>query len=395
MMSTAMRDYYEILAVEKTADGETIKKAYRKLALQYHPDRNGGDKEAEDKFKEATEAYEVLRDADKRAAYDRFGHAGVKRGAAGGGAGGGFGGGFGFEDALNIFMRDFGGGGGFGGFEDLFGGGRRGRGGVQKGKDLQIRVPITLHEVATGVRKRVSIRALDPCGTCSGSGSADDGGATTCTACQGAGQVRTVQRTVFGQFVQATVCPTCQGEGKVIKNPCKVCNGDGRQRGERTIEVDIPAGVSSDNYLTLRGGGNAGPRGGPRGDVLVVIEVEEDARWVREGSDLIHDLPVSFSQAALGQEAEVPTVYGDEKVRIPAGVQSGELFTLRGKGLPHLGGGGRGDQHVRVHVWTPSELTAEQEALFRQLAELEGPVPSGGSQRGRGFWSRVRDAFAA
>ncbi len=392
MMSTAMRDYYEILAVEKTADADTIKKAYRKLALQYHPDRNGGDKEAEDKFKEATEAYEVLRDADKRAAYDRFGHAGVKRGA-GAGAGGGFSGGFGFEDALNIFMRDFGGGFG-GGFEDLFGG-RRGRGGVQKGKDLQVRLPITLEEVATGVRKRVSIRALDPCATCTGTGSADAGEAAACNTCQGAGQVRTVQRTVFGQFVQAAVCPTCQGEGRVIKNPCKTCNGDGRQRGERSVDVDIPAGVSSDNYLTLRGAGNAGPRGGPRGDVIVVIEVEEDARWVREGSDLYHDLPVSFSQAVLGLEVEVPTVYGEEKVKIPAGVQSGELFTQRGKGLPHLGGGGRGDQHVRVHVWTPTELTAEQEALFRQLAELEGPVPQAGSRRGKGFWSRVRDAFAA
>ena len=386
-----MRDYYEILAVAKDADGETIKKAYRKLALQYHPDRNGGDKEAEEKFKEATEAYEVLRDADKRAAYDRFGHAGVKRGA-GAGAGGGFGGGFGFEDALNIFMRDFG---GFGGLEDLFGGRAGGRGGVQKGKDLQIRVPITLQEVATGVRKRVSIRTLDPCDSCSGTGSADAGEAATCATCQGAGQVRSVQRTVFGQFVQATVCPTCRGEGKIIQNPCKSCNGDGRQRGERTVDIDIPAGVSTDNYLTLRGVGNAGPRGGPRGDVLAVIEVEEDTRWLREGSDLVYDLPVSFSQAALGREVDVPTVYGEEKVRIPAGVQSGEIFTLRGKGLPHLGGGGRGDQHVRVHVWTPGELTPEQEALFRQLAELEGPVPQAGSRRGKGFWSRVRDAFAA
>ena len=390
MMSTAMRDYYEILAVEKTADADTIKKAYRKLALQYHPDRNGGDKEAEDKFKEATEAYEVLRDTDKRAAYDRFGHAGVKRGA-GAGAGGGFGGGFGFEDALNIFMRDFGGFGG--GFEDLFGG-RRGRGGVQKGKDLQVRLPVTLEEVATGVRKRISIRALDPCGICTGTGSADAGEAAPCATCQGAGQVRTVQRTVFGQFVQAAVCPTCHGEGRVIKNPCKTCNGDGRQRGEHEVEVDIPSGVSSDNYLTLRGAGNAGPRGGPRGDVIVVIEVEEDARWVREGSDLYHDLPVSFSQAVLGREVEVPTVYGEEKVKIPAGVQSGELFTLRGKGLPHLGGGGRGDQHVRVHVWTPTELTAEQQELFRRLAALEGPGPNGEGKRS-GFWDKVKGAFAA
>lgn len=388
-----MRDYYEILSVEKSADGETIKKAYRKLALQYHPDRNGGDKEAEEKFKECTEAYEVLRDAEKRAAYDRFGHAGVKRtaGAGAGGFGGGAGG-FGFEDALNIFMRDFG---GFGGFEDLFGGGGRRRGGVQKGKDVQVRVPITLAEVATGVRKTIKLKALDPCAQCQGTGSADSGGPINCESCQGTGQIRRVQRSVFGQFVSASACPTCGGEGKVIKNPCKKCHGDGRERGDRTLEVEIPAGVSSDNYLTLRGMGNAGPRGGPRGDVLAVIEVTEDPRFVRDGSDLVYDLPVSFSQAALGREVEVPTVHGEEKVRVPAGVQSGDVLTLRGKGLPHLGGGGRGDQHVRVHVWTPTTLSPEQEEVFRQLAEIEGPAPSGRQSGGKGFWERVKDAFAA
>ena len=385
-----MRDYYEILAVARDADAESIKKAYRKLALQYHPDRNGGDKEAEEKFKEATEAYEVLRDADKRAAYDRYGHAGVKRGPAGAGAGG-FGGGFGFEDALNIFMRDFG---GFGGIEDLFGGGRR-RGGVQKGKDLQVRLSITLPEVASGVRKTLKIKALDPCATCKGTGSADEGGPVTCEACQGAGQIRRVQRSVFGQFVSATVCPTCGGEGKTIKNPCKKCHGDGRERGDRTMEVEIPAGVSSDNYLTLRGMGNAGPRGGPRGDVVVVIEVEDDPRFLRDGSDLVYELPISFSQAALGQEVDVPTVYGDEKVKIPAGVQSGDVLTLRGKGLPHLGGGGKGDEHVRIHVWTPTELSPEQRELFRQLAEVEGPVPSRGRRGGKNLWERMKDAFAA
>ena len=383
-----MRDYYEILGVAKGADAESIKKAYRKLALQYHPDRNGGDKEAEDKFKEATEAYEVLRDTDKRAAYDRYGHAGVKRGM--GGPDAGFGGGFGFEDALNIFMRDFG---GFGGFEDLFGGGRR-RGGVQRGKDLQMRVTITLAEVATGVKRTLKIKALEPCDTCKGTGSADSQGPVTCEACQGAGQVRRLQRTMFGQVVTATACPTCGGEGKVVKNPCKVCHGDGRQRGDGTLEVEIPAGVSSDNYLTLRGVGNAGPRGGPRGDVIVVIEVEEDARFLRDGSDIVFDLPVSFSQAALGQEVDVPTVHGEEKVRVPAGVQSGDVLTLRGKGLPDLRGG-KGDQHVRVHVWTPTELSAEQTELFRRLAELEGPVPGGKPGSQKGFWDRVKGAFAA
>jgi molecular chaperone DnaJ len=384
-----MRDYYEILAVAKDADGETIKKAYRKLALQYHPDRNGGNKEAEEKFKEATEAYEVLRDADKRAAYDRYGHAGVKRGPTTGP--GGFNGGFGFEDALNIFMRDFG---GFGGFEDLFGGGGRRRGGVQKGKDLQVRLPITLAEVATGVRKTLKIKALDPCGTCKGTGSADSEGPITCEACQGAGQIRRVQRSVFGQFVSATVCPTCGGEGKTIKNPCKKCHGDGRERADRTVEMEIPAGVSSDNYLTLRAMGNAGPRGGPRGDVVVIIEVEDDPRFLRDGADLVYELGVSFSQAALGQEVDVPTVYGDEKVKIPAGVQSGDVLTLRGKGLPHLGSPGRGDEHVRIHVWTPTELSPEQRELFRKLSEVEGPAPTrrGG---GKNLWERVKDAFAA
>lgn len=385
-----MRDYYEILAVAKDADGEVIKKAYRKLALQYHPDRNGGDKEAEEKFKEATEAYEVLRDPEKRAAYDRFGHAGVKRGAGAGAAG--FGGGFGFEDALNIFMRDFG---GFGGFEDLFGGAARRRGGVQKGKDLQVRLRITLAEVATGVKKTLKVKALDPCSQCQGTGSADSGGPVSCESCQGTGQIRRVQRSVFGQFVSASVCPTCAGEGKTIRNPCKKCHGDGRERAERSIEVEIPAGVSSDNYLTLRGMGNSGPRGGPRGDVLVVIEVEDDARFVRDGSDLFFDLPVSFSQAALGQEVDVPTVYGDEKVRVPGGAQSGDVLTLRGKGLPHLGGGGRGDQHVRIHVWTPTELSPEQQELFRRLAEVEGPAPTRGINGQKGFWERVKDAFAA
>jgi molecular chaperone DnaJ len=384
-----MRDYYEILAVERAADGEAIKKAYRKLALQYHPDRNGGDKEAEEKFKEATEAYEVLRDADKRAAYDRFGHAGVKgRGAGGGGQQYG---GFGFEDALNIFMRDFG---GFGGLEDLFGGAAgRGRGGAQRGKDLQIKINITLAEVAAGVKKTVKIRALDACSQCKGAGSEDPAGPVTCPGCQGAGQVRRVQRSVFGQFVSASVCPQCQGAGQIIQNPCKKCSGDGRERGEQTLEIQIPAGVSSNNYLTLRGQGNAGPRNGPRGDVIAVIEVEEDERFERDDTDLIFDLPVSFSAAALGQEVDVPTVYGDEKVRIPAGTQSGDVITLRGKGLPQLGGGPKGDQLVRIHVWTPTELSTEQEELFRRLAELEGPAPSG--ERPAGFWSRVKDVFAA
>jgi molecular chaperone DnaJ len=384
-----MRDYYEVLDIARSADAEAIKKAYRKLALQYHPDRNGGDKEAEEKFKEATEAYEVLRDPDKRSAYDRYGHAGVKSGA-GAGYGGGFGG-FGFEDALNIFMRDFG---GFGGFDDLFArGGRRSR--VQRGQDIRLRLRISLAEVATGVQKKLRVSVLEPCERCSGSGSSAPGGPQTCETCGGAGEVRRVQRSVFGQFVSTSACPSCAGEGTRVTSPCEPCRGEGRHRVERTIEVEVPAGVSSDNYITMRGIGNVGPRGGGRGDVLVILEVEEDPRFVRDGDDLIHVLPISFSQAALGATVEVPTVQGSETIHIPPGVQSDETLTLRGQGLPHLGGGGRGDQHIRLQLWTPQELTEEQEALFRRLAEISGLPPAGGGRHRSGFWSKVKEAFTA
>jgi len=381
-----MRDYYEVLGVARDADAESIKKAYRKLALQFHPDRNGGDKDAEDKFKEATEAYEVLRNADKRAAYDRYGHAGVKAGAGGHP---GFGGGFGFEDALNIFMRDFG---GFGGFEDLFGG--RGRGQVQRGKDIRLKLDISLAEVASGVRKTLRVSVLDACDTCQASGSADSNGTSVCTTCSGAGEVRRVQRSVFGQFVSASVCPTCHGEGRQIQNPCKVCHGDGRTRSDKTIDVEIPAGVSTGNYITLRGQGNLGPRGGPRGDVQVVLEVQDHERLIRDGDDLVVELPLSFSQAALGTQIDVPTVHGSESIKIPAGVQSGQVLTLRGKGLPHLGGGGRGDQHIRVHVWTPTDLSSEQEELIRRLADLEGAPPGADGRPRQRFWDKVKEAFA-
>jgi molecular chaperone DnaJ len=387
--AAGMRDYYEILGVERGADADSIKKSYRKLALQYHPDRNNGDKDTEDKFREATEAYEVLRDPEKRSAYDRFGHAGVKTGA--GAYGGGFSG-FGFEDALNIFMRDFG---GFSGFEEMFaGGGRRSR--TQRGKDIRIRMQISLADVARGVRRTLKVSVLNPCDTCKATGSADDGGPVTCSTCNGAGEIRRVQRSVFGQFVSASVCPACGGEGRQIANPCSSCHGEGRVRGEQTIEVEIPAGVSTGNYLTLRGQGNVGPRGGPRGDIQVVLEVEEDPRFIRDGDDLVVELPISFTQAALGGQVEVPTVLGSEPIRIPAGVQSGHVLTLHGRGLPHLGGPGRGDQHVRVQVWTPTQLTPEQEVLMRRLAELEGAPPSAEERQQRhGFWDKVREAFTA
>jgi molecular chaperone DnaJ len=378
-----MRDYYDVLGVTRDADGETIKKAYRKLALQYHPDRNNGAKDAEDRFKEATEAYEVLRDADKRAAYDRFGHAGVRRGAGAGFEG------FDFADALEIFMRDF------GGFNmgDIFGGARRG-GGVRKGADMRVTLPLTLQEVATGAKRTIRLKVFDSCTTCSGSGAEAGASPVRCATCGGSGEVRRVQRSFLGQLVSVSPCPSCGGEGQRIEQPCAACDGRGIARAERTIEVEVPAGVSSGDYLTVRGSGNAAPRGGVRGDVLVVIEVEEDPRFLRDGADLVHELPITFSQAALGAEIEVPTVEGSARVRIAPGTQSGRLLRLRGKGLPHLQAGGRGDLIVRVVVWTPTEMTAEQEQLLRRLAEIEAAAPTAAEAGDRtGFWSKVKEAL--
>jgi molecular chaperone DnaJ len=386
-----MRDYYEILDVGRDADGDTVKKAYRKLALKYHPDRNGGAKGAEEKFKEATEAYEVLRDPEKRAAYDRFGHAGVKGGA---GAGPGFGG-FNFADALEIFMRDFG---GFG-LEDLFGGGarRRGQGGPSKGADVRLRLQISLEEVATGVEKTLRMSVQDPCDECGGSGAEGGAAPTPCETCGGSGEVRRVQRSMLGQLMSVTPCPTCRGEGRVVENRCAACEGVGLQSGETEVRVEIPAGVSSGDYITLRGKGNSGRRGGPRGDVYVVLDVQDDERFAREGADLFYELPVTYAQAVLGDSVEVPTVLGTATVEIPRGTQSGTILRLRGEGLPRLQATGRGDQLVRVVVWIPRDLQGEQEKLVRRLREVEEPAPDsidrGGE--GAGFWSRVRQAFSA
>jgi molecular chaperone DnaJ len=384
-----MRDYYEVLGVDRDADTDTIKKAYRKLALKYHPDRNGGSEEAEEKFKEATEAYEVLRDEEKRARYDRFGHAGM-----GGGGGRGAYGGFDFSDALEIFMRDFG---GFG-LDDLFGGGRgRGRrGGPSKGADVRIRLPITLEEVATGVEKTLRVNVQNPCDACDGSGVEGGGTPSTCETCGGSGEVRRVQRSMLGQLMSVTPCPTCRGEGKVIEDKCGQCAGTGTTEGETELEVQVPAGVSSGDYITLRGQGNIGRRGGRRGDVYVVLEVEEDERFVREGADLYYELPITYAQAVLGDTVEVPTILGSEELEIPKGTQSGTILRLRAKGLPHLQAAGRGDQLVRVAVWVPDRVDGEHEELLRRLRELEGPAPDAlDRDESGGFWSKVRQAFSA
>jgi len=373
-------EFYELLGVPRDASEAEIKKAYRRLAMEYHPDRNSAP-QAEARFKEITEAYEVLRDPQKRAAYDRYGKAGV-----------GAGGGFGFHhvdlsEALNIFMRDFG---GLGGFESLFGGGGHQRD-TRRGQDVRVTVKLSLTEVATGVKKAVKLKTLERCSNCSGTGARPGTKPTTCSTCGGTGEVRRATRSMFGQFVSVSPCPTCAGEGQVVQQPCEVCRGEGRVRGERTVTVEIPAGVSSNNYLTLRGQGAAGPRNGPNGDLLVMLDIKEDSRFERQGDDLVYDQPLSFSQAALGCEIEVPTPYGEETVQVPGGTQPETIVRLKGRGLPVLGQNAKGDLLVRLHVWTPERLSEEQERLFRELAKLEGEPP----KRSPGFWSKLKEALGA
>lgn len=383
-----MRDYYEILGISRDADGDAVKRAYRKLAFEYHPDRNSSP-DAEARFKEATEAYEVLRDTDKRAAYDRYGHAGVKGMPGGGGFGG-----FDFSDALEVFMRDFG---GAFGLEDLFGGRRqRRRSGPRRGSDLRVRLPLDLEEVANGVRKTLRIKVHEPCDACRGTGGEGGVEPVRCAECSGTGELRRVQRSMLGQMVTVTPCPHCGGAGERIERPCQTCGGRAVVAQERTIDVDVPPGVSTGDYLTLRGQGNAGGRGAPRGDVTVVMEVRPDPRFHREGADVIYELPITFAQAALGTELEVPTIGGSARLRVPAGIQSETLLRMRGRGLPNLQGGGRGDQIVRIVVWTPTELTPEQEKLLRQLQSIEAKPPEHVDDPGEGgFWSKVKSAFSA
>lgn len=379
-----MSDYYSLLRVPRNAGQDEIKKAYRKVALEYHPDRNAGSSEAEERFKEVTEAYEVLRDPAKRARYDRYGKEGLR-------GSGGFGGGLDFSEALEVFMRDFG---GFGGFEGLFGARRRGNR-ATRGKSLRLRLPLTLKDVREGSSRKVRVSVLDACDACSGTGVKDGARPLTCPNCNGAGEERRVERSVFGQFVSVTPCRRCRGEGTIISESCGRCRGDGRVRAEREIRVDIPAGVSSENYITLRGEGNAGPRGGPRGDIVVLLEVKEDDRFVRRGNDLVVGVPLTFSQAALGCRLTVPTVDGSTWVDVPAGIQSGEVIRIEGEGLPELNGRGQGDLLVRFLVWVPTRLSAEQESLLRKLRRIEDAPPEKiePGQR-RGFWSRVKEALS-
>ena len=383
-----MADYYTRLGVERDSDADTIKKAYRKLAMKYHPDRNSSP-DAEENFKRVTEAYEVLRDPEQRQLYDRFGEAGIKRGA-GGGPTGGFGG-FDFADAFEVFMREFGG----MGFGDIFGGQTSRSRGPRRGGDLKLRLKVSLEEAAEGVERSVKIKVLDSCSRCGGSGAEPGTAPERCGTCNGAGEVRQVQRSMLGQFVSVRPCPDCGGAGERILSPCSECSGEGRVRADRTVQLQVPGGVSTDDYLKLSGRGNAGRDGGPRGDVLVLVEVESDPRFQRVGDDLVYNLAVTMSQAALGAEIEVPTIIdGNAMLKVPQGIQSGQALRLRGRGMPRLRDSGRGDQVVRVLVWTPTTLTREERDLLEQLREVESEPPEPDTDE-PGFWERVKRAFTA
>ena len=359
------RDYYEVLGVERNADADTIKKAYRKAAIKYHPDKNPGDKEAEEKFKEAAEAYDVLSNEDKRARYDRFGHAGMGGAAGGSGFSGFSGGGFSMEDIFEQFGDIFG-----GAFGGGFSGGRSQRSRtVNRGSDIRITVKLSLQEIAEGVTKKLKINKTVACEQCGGSGAKDSSSYTTCTQCNGSGYVITVQNSFFGRMQTQSVCPTCGGQGRIIKEKCSKCGGEGTERGQEVIEVKIPAGVSDGMMLTVRGKGNAARHGGISGDLLVVIEEEHTPELIRDGNDLIHNLNITVTTALLGGEIEVPTIDGKARIKIAPGTHAGKVLRLRGKGLPDVNGYGRGDIMVVVDITIPDELTKEERKLVERLSE--------------------------
>ena len=379
------RDYYEILGVARSAGDQEMKSAYRKLALKHHPDRNPGDKAAEEKFKEAAEAYAVLADPEKRAAYDRFGHAGVSAGAGAGG----------FDPTIFAGFEDiFGNLGDLFGFGDVFGGGRR-RGGAQRGADLRYDLEITFEESATGTETTIQIPRQAKCGTCHGTGAAPGTSPTSCPQCRGRGQIRYQQ----GFFTVAQTCPQCRGAGQIIARPCETCRGHGQVTEQRRITVKIPAGIASGQRLRLRGEGEAGAGGGPTGNLDVVVHVQEHRFFRRDGDDLYCEIPVSFPTLALGGEIKVPTLDGEETLRVPEGTESGTVLPLRAKGMPSVNGRGRGDLHVIVQVMTPRKLTREQKKLLEQLAATlpapqAEPKSHGDEDHERSVFERVKDIFS-
>jgi molecular chaperone DnaJ len=380
------RDYYEILGVAKSASADEIKKSYRKVAMQYHPDRNPGDKPAEEKFKEAAEAYEVLSDADKRAQYDRYGHAAVN------GRGGFNGGGMNMEDIFSQFGDVFG--------DDIFGsffGGRRGGGSSRshgvRGSNLRIKIKLTYEEIAKGVNKNIKVKKHVPCGTCHGSGARDKGSVQTCGSCGGSGQVRRVSNTFLGQMQTVTTCPTCNGEGTTITAKCTVCKGEGRVFGEEVVNIDIPAGVQEGMQLSVSGKGNAGERGGSAGDLIILIEEETHPELHRDGLNVAFDLYISFTDAVFGLQVEVPTIDGKAKIRIPAGTQSGKIFRLKGKGFPSVNSYEKGDQLIHVNVWTPQQVSPEEKAMLENLSDSPNFQPKPDKNE-KSFFDKVKEMFS-
>ncbi len=377
-MATTKRDYYEVLGVARGASDDELKKSFRKLAREYHPDVNKSS-EAEGRFKEIGEAYGVLSDPEKRRVYDQLGHAGLDNQ----GMGGGFEGFGSFADIFEQFDTLFGGMGG----ARAGGGGRRG---PQRGSDLRYDLSISFEEAAFGTERTLEIPRFETCPTCSGSGAEANTEPVICPQCNGSGEMRRMQQSVFGQFVNVTACPRCQGEGRIISSPCKECKGQGRIRHNHSLVVKIPAGVDNGQQIRLTGEGEAGPKGGPAGNLYVVLDVKMHREFKREGSDVFYDLPISFAQAALGDEVEVPTIDGQERLTIPAGTQTGKTFRLREKGIPYLRGMGRGDQYVAVHLRTPTQLSARERQIFEDLAKLDEHQIKPNE---RGFFDKVKDTL--
>lgn len=377
----AKRDYYEVLEVSKGATQDEIKKAYRKLAIKYHPDKNPDDHTAEDKFKEAAEAYEVLSDQQKRQRYDQFGHQGMNGG----------GGGMNMDDIFSQFGDIFGGG---SPFESFFGGGRQGGGGrrQRKGSNLRIKLKLNLEEIANGVEKKIKVKRYVACSTCGGNGAKNGTEMQTCGQCQGSGQVRKVVNTMLGQMVSTATCPTCNGEGRIVTKNCDACHGSGRELQEEVITINVPAGVMDGMQLSMSGKGNVPERGGVPGDLLIQIEEEAHPTLKRDGNNVIFDQYISFMDAALGADIEVPTIGGKVKINIKPGTQSGEIFRLRGKGIKDINGYGKGDQLIHINVWTPKNLNAEERATLERLRDSDNFAPHPG-KNDKGFFEKVKDYF--
>lgn len=380
-LASTKKDFYEVLGVEKNATEADIKKAYRKLAKQYHPDVNQEDKSAEAKFKELSEAYEILSDTQKRAQYDRFGHAGVDPNAYAGG-GQGFGD-FDFGGIGDIFESFFGGGGGFGRSTKT-------RNGPQKGADLKYSMEIAFEEAAFGIEREMSINRLEACSTCNGTGAKPGTSPTTCAHCGGTGQVQVKQSTPFGQFVNIKACDVCRGEGKIIVNPCTTCNGKGKIKKGVKIKLNIPAGIDDGQTISLRGEGEPGSKGGPSGDLFVTIKVKPHSLFKRQGNDVICEMPITFVQAALGAELEVPTLDGKVKYTMPEGTQTGSVFRLKNKGIPFLRGNGRGDHYIKVDIDVPKKLNEKQKAMLKEFADISGDDVH---EQRKSFFDKMKDVL--